>query len=67
MAKCSDCYGHGQTLMSADHRWPVSKHEAAYVMPCPTCGGTGELSCCDGPVGHADEMPTDPNAPSRSS
>jgi DnaJ-class molecular chaperone len=33
----------------------------ARPMPCPTCGGTGELSCCDGPAGHADELPTDPN------
>jgi len=62
MAKCPGCHGRGQTLMSADHRWPVGKYEAAWLVPCPTCGGTGELSCCEGALGVALEMPTDPNA-----
>jgi DnaJ-class molecular chaperone len=66
MAKCEGCFGHGQTLMSADHRWPVGKAEAAWLVTCPTCGGAGELSCCDGPAGVATELPTDPNEPSGS-
>jgi hypothetical protein len=95
MAKCEGCYGQGQTLMSADHRWPVGKAEAAMLVDCPTCGGTGRspdpvaeavagrvtrwphrmiaMNNYDpsGPslfeqlwhsAGHADELPTDPNA-----
>jgi hypothetical protein len=29
-------------------------------------GGSGDLSCCDGPAGVATELPTDPNASSGS-
>jgi len=61
MAKCWRCYGRGHVPMYGTERTDERGAFMARPMPCPTCGGTGELSCCDGPAGHADELPTDPN------
>lgn len=45
---CERCHGSGRQL-----------HGGA-LTPCPACLGLGSVSCCDGPAGAGDELPTDP-------
>lgn len=55
MALCPTCLGR-QAVMVFDTVTGQPK-----VKPCPDCGGLAHTSCCDGPVGMACEMPSDPN------
>jgi hypothetical protein len=61
MAKCPNPECQSGLVLGYPQRIAGSDDVFRLWYPCPKCGGAGELSCCEGPVGHADEMPTDPN------
>lgn len=57
--RCPTCRGFGEILIGAarettpttpTYRVVDSLAEAFTIMPCPTCGGCGIASCCDGMV-----------------
>ena len=62
MALCERCLGRGHVPIPGTGRTDERGAYMAVPMPCPTCGGMGHTSCCKGPGGDVDDMPTDPNA-----
>lgn len=48
---CQDCQGSGKGY------YPVHDETGAIEIPCPGCGGHGSMSCCEGAVGCAEDVP----------
>jgi hypothetical protein len=54
--QCEDCFGIGEVLIDGTGK-PVMRLRDAYTMiPCPSCGGTGIQSCCEGACGNAADV-----------
>ena len=57
---CQDCRGKGTVRRLAfippEAGWPPGATETL-ALPCPGCGGSGVMSCCDGAVGCAEDIP----------
>jgi hypothetical protein len=66
MARCPNPHCRNGLVLGAPQRVAGSDDVFRLWYPCPVCGSAGELSCCDGPAGHMDEPPTDPNASGKS-
>lgn len=62
MTICPRCHGEG--WLPPSDVFPDGSYYTS--RPCPHCAGQGYVSCCDGPVGCADEEPRDPNQGGRS-
>jgi len=60
MALCSYCWGQRWIWSGPFHDGQGPR--AGKMIPCPTCGGVGVTSCCEGPGGAVADVPTDPNA-----
>jgi len=62
MAKCPNPECRNGMVLGYPQKIAESDDAFRFWYTCPTCGGAyGEVSCCSGPEGHADELPTDPN------
>lgn len=54
---CQDCHGTGMVLIDGEGK-PVERlHDAVMIIPCPGCGGCGSMSCGEGAVGCAADVP----------
>ena len=46
--RCETCFGIGETLIDREGQ-PVNRlRDAAMMIPCPDCGGSGLAHCCEG-------------------
>jgi len=48
--RCEDCRGHGKFAVL---RLAGREATVAYYLPCSSCNGTGQQSCCEGMCGNA--------------
>lgn len=54
---CQDCQGIGEVLIDREGK-PVERlRDAVIVILCPGCAGCGSMSCCEGAVGCAADVP----------
>lgn len=62
--RCEECQGSGRKRAARllyDRDIPAGW----YVIPCPSCGGSGIASCCDGMVGCAFDVTNLPSTAER--
>ncbi len=57
--RCEDCGGIGKLAVL---RFPIlgPRMLIEKEMPCPSCGGSGQQSCCEGAVGLAEDVTNNP-------
>lgn len=54
--RCEDCQG-GTGFRVQSVRSSLTAHYTYGVRsPCPSCGGTGQQSCCEGATGNARDV-----------
>ena len=57
---CEDCHGerwvriNRTASITEDEGW--TPHLLMNEMPCPSCNGSGSMSCCEGAVGKAGDV-----------
>lgn len=67
--RCQDCQGRGWVRHALRHPVPVAEEPqgpglppvivevTAIKLPCAGCGGSGIMSCCEGAIGCAEDVP----------
>jgi DnaJ-class molecular chaperone len=45
---CSTCFGIGEVLVDERGEVVSRLRDAAMMVPCPDCGGSGKIHCCEG-------------------
>lgn len=53
---CENCYGIGEVLIDGACNIVSRLRDAVLMIPCPSCGGTGIQSCCEGSCGNAADV-----------
>ncbi len=53
--RCETCHGIGDLLVDIAMQPVTRLRDAAMMIPCPACCGTGIASCCDGAIGGPEE------------